>query len=180
MKHLILATALSALAFGVAAADPELPAGAKSIVPNCDFAAPTMKPWQTSVTSGKFEFAAEEAEGAKNGKVLRITCTAPDDKGEAKIWGRAYQPVKVVKGIAYRAKVRFKTLPGFSGKFEFWIRSGNGKDANRTLTASAKDGWRELAGRLVPGQDEAVFYLTITKGTGTVLVDEVIVTPFEE
>ena len=54
------------------------------------------------------------------------------------------------------------------------MRSGSGKDANRTLKAPGKGGWQELSGVLVPGQDEAVFYLTVRGGTGTVLVDEVI------
>jgi hypothetical protein len=116
----------------------------------------------------------EKDNEAKNGQVLQISCPYPDAKGADKIWGRAYQTVKVVKGKRYRAKVRLKMLPGFQGRFEFWIRSGNGKDANRTLKAPDKDGWQEMSGILVPGSDEATFYLTIRGGTGTVQVDEVI------
>ena len=111
---------------------------------------------------------------AKNGKVLKIACDRPDAKGAEKIWGRAYQSVKVVKGKKYSVCARVKVLDGSQGRFEFWVRSGSGKDANRTLTAQSKDGWQELSGVLVPGQDTAVFYLTIRGGTGTALIDEVI------
>ena len=145
-----------------------------TLIPNGTFDEATLAPWKKDVPAGHFKFSVEENSEAKNGQVLKISCPYPDAKGAEKIWGRTYQPVKVVKGKRYRAKVRFKTLPGFQGRFEFWIRSGNGKDANRTLSAGYKDQWQEMSGILVPGSNEAVFYLTIRGGTGTVLVDEVI------
>ncbi len=144
------------------------------IVGNYDFSGRRLMPWQNSVNSGKFTFAIQNADGANNGRALNITCTGDDNKGADKIWGRTYQKLKVTKGRKYRFKVRVKTEPGFQGRFEFWVRAGQGKDANRTMRAAAKDGWQEIAGIFVPGTDEAVIYLTIRGGTGTVLVDEII------
>jgi len=149
-------------------------ASSATLIPNGSFAGAALAPWRKDVPSGYFKFTVENNSEAKNGKVLKIACDRPDAKGAEKVWGRAYQPVKVNKGEKYKIRVRFKTLPGFKGRFEFWVRSGNGKDANRTLKALGKDGWQEMSGVLVPGSDEAIFYLTIRGGTGTVLVDEVI------
>jgi len=145
------------------------------LVGNCNFFRTSMVPWYGSVQSGKFTFAILNDDTAGNGRVLNITCTGDDGKGADKIWGRAYQKITVTKGKRYTFKVKVKTLPGFQGRFEFWVRSGQGKDANRTMRAPAGEGWKEISGFFVAASEEATLYLTIRGGTGSVLVDEVIV-----
>ena len=145
------------------------------LVGNCNFFRTSMVPWYGSVQSGKFTFAILTDDTAGNGRVLNITCTGDDGKGADKIWGRAYQKITVTKGKRYTFKVKVKTLPGFQGRFEFWVRSGQGKDANRTMRAPAGEGWKEISGFFVAASEEATLYLTIRGGTGSVLVDEVIV-----
>ena len=144
------------------------------ILGNRNFGKKRLAPWYTSAVSGKFNFAVKDNSDASNGKVLDITCSGDGGKGANKIWGRAHQTIKVVKGKKYHFTVYFKIMPGTKGSFETWVRAGKGKNANRTITAPAKEGWQELSGFFVPAEDKAVIYLTITKGTGTVLVDEVV------
>ena len=145
------------------------------LVGNSAFGAHRLAPWHNSVQSGKFTFAIQNNSEANNGKVLNITCTGDDGKGADKIWGRTYQSIKVTKGKRYRFTVRFKPQDGFQGRFEFWVRSGQGRDANRTMTARSNQNWQEINGFFVAASDEATLYLTIRGGTGSVLVDEVIV-----
>jgi len=45
------------------------------------------------------------------------------------------------------------------------------------LRALGGDGWQIMTGEFTAQSDETIFYLTIVKGTGTVLVDEIIVYP---
>ena len=71
--------------------------------------------------------------------------------------------------------MRFQPQSGFQGRFEFWVRSGLGKDANRTITAKGKEGWQEINGFFAAASDKAVIYLTIRGGVGTVLIDKVCV-----
>ena len=145
------------------------------LVGNNDFAAAKLVPWYNSIQSGKFTFAVQNNREAGNGKVLNITCTGDNGKGVNKIWGRTYQHIKVTKGKKYRFNVRFQPQSGFQGRFEFWVRSGQGKDANRTITAKGKEGWQEINGFFAAASDKAVIYLTIRGGVGTVLIDKVCV-----
>ena len=155
-------------------APEEVPDISASVVGNSAFAAPRLAPWQISIPSGKFSFTLQNHSQAHDGKVLNITCSAPDAKGVAGIWGRAYQPVKVEKGKKYGIYVRYQTLPGFNGSFELWIRPGRRKDDLRSIGG---DGWQIMTGEFTAQSDETIFYLTIMRGTGTVLVDEIIVYP---
>ena len=152
----------------------EVPDASKSIVGNSAFASSRLAPWHTSIPSGKFSFILQDNREAKDGKVLNITCSAPDAKGVDKIWGRAYQPVKTIPGKQYGIAVRYKTLPGFNGRFELWIRPGRRKDDLKTL---GSDSWQIMSGEFTAKDKETIFYLTILKGTGTVLVDEIVVYP---
>ena len=120
-------------------------------------------------------FSIQNNQEAKDGKVLNITCSAPDTQGVEKIWGRAYQPVKVEKGKKYGIYVRYRTLPGFNGRFELWIRPGRRKDDLKALGGG--DGWQIMTGEFTAKSNETIFYLTILRGVGTVLVDEIIVYP---
>lgn len=155
-------------------APDEAPDVASSVVGNSAFAASRLAPWQLSIPSGKFSFTIQNNPEANDGKVLNITCSGDDGKGKDKIWGRAYQPVRVVSGKKYGIYVRYRTMPGFNGFFELWIRPGRRKDDLRALGG---DGWQIMTGEFTAQGDETIFYLTIVKGTGTVLVDEIIVYP---
>jgi hypothetical protein len=155
----------------------EAPDMSRNCLEDGQFSSGALKLWKPSQMVGKFEFGVVPHPELAGRQVLRLACTGVDADHAMQSWGRVWQVAPVTPGRRYSFRMRFRTEEGFTGRVEAWLRSGvkSGLSAaNINLGSLALDSeWRELSGTILPEIDACSVYLTITRGVGTLLIDEV-------
>lgn len=155
---------------------PSPPPMTQNQLKNGNFISGKLGAWHTNIQTGRFKFQIVDDTTGSTKKVLQITCMEAEKSKQAS-WGRIYQNVKLIPGTVYRFRCRFKTLPGFTGKVEIWLRSSKKRGiskANVNLSAIGTDGtWQELTGSVVPENNNCTVYINLIGGTGTLSIDQI-------
>lgn len=153
------------------------PAMSENCLEDGDFGSGALKQWRISRMVGQFDFRVVAHPDQAGRYALRMACTGIDETHSMKAWGRVWQAAPVTPGRKYAFRMRFRTEEGFAGRVEAWLRSGAEgglSAANVNLGALALNSeWRELTGTIIPEIDTCRVHLTITRGVGVLLIDEV-------